>query len=116
MRDGFIVWAHGPFPCGAHTDLLIFQRRLQHHLRPGERALTDKGCKSNRRKWRLNGASPRFASLVRARHETVNRRLKQFRVLGSRYKRSLRKRAFCFHAVANLTQLMMENGEPLFEI
>ena len=43
IRDGIIVWAHGPFPCGAWTDLRIFRSNLKHRLKHGEHVLTDAG-------------------------------------------------------------------------
>jgi hypothetical protein len=47
------------------------------------------------------------------RHETVNRRLKQFYCINLRFRHSLHLHPRFFHAVVNLTQLMIEIGEPL---
>ena len=38
--------------------------------------------------------------MAMARHETINRRLKQFSVLGKRFRQSLNKHKFCHRAVA----------------
>lgn len=64
----------------------------------------------------LNAALLRLHTISRARHETVNRRLKQFAAVGSRFRHDVHLHSACFHAVANLTQLMIENGEELFQI
>ena len=53
--------------------------------------------------------------LVRSRHETVNRRLKQWEILkGVRH--ILEKLGDFFACVSVLTQLNIENGMPLFQV
>lgn len=51
-----------------------------------------------------------------ARHETVNSRIKQFAVLTNAFRHDLDLHYKCFHAVANITQLMIENDEPLYQV
>jgi len=46
----------------------------------------------------------------RARHETINRRFKQFHVLQDVFRHDLTKHQVCFFAVANVTQIMIELG------
>ena len=41
IQTGDIVWSHGPFPPGAHTDLAIFLQGLAHKLKPGEKVKAD---------------------------------------------------------------------------
>jgi uncharacterized Zn-finger protein len=50
---------------------------------------------------------------ISARHETVNRRVKQFSCMNQRFRHPLYLHPRFFHAVISLTQLMKENGEPL---
>ena len=50
------------------------------------------------------------------RYETVNERLKYFNVLSNTFRLPLKRHSACFRAVAVLTQLNIENGEPLFEV
>ncbi len=57
-----------------------------------------------------------FHALARARHEPVNRRFKQFSVIGQRFRHGLSLHSSCFHPVQNLTQVMIQNGEPLFGV
>ena len=53
---------------------------------------------------------------VRKRHETVNKRLKQFGCLRERFRtHNPDKHGQCFRAVAVVAQLALEAGEPLFE-
>jgi hypothetical protein len=53
---------------------------------------------------------------VRAHHETVNKRFKQWSCLLSRFRHDIGKHGDVFRCVAVLTQLAIENGEPLFEV
>lgn len=51
-----------------------------------------------------------------ARHETVNGRIKSFRVLSAVFRHDLTFHSDCFHAIANIVQLMIMNGEPLYDV
>ncbi|OQR89907.1 hypothetical protein ACHHYP_05951 [Achlya hypogyna] len=53
---------------------------------------------------------------IMAPHETVNRRFKQFRVLGSRFTHDVEKHPMCFHCVVNITQRDIECGHSLFQV
>ncbi len=54
----------------------------------------------------------KLQSTIRERHETVNRRFKQFFALGHKFRHNLDVHSI-FHAVANLTHLQMIDN-PLF--
>lgn len=62
------------------------------------------------------GGSKKECVVVRARHETVSRRLEQFFTVGHRFRHEVSHHSACFHAVAILKQLMMENKEPFVYI
>jgi hypothetical protein len=51
---------------------------------------------------------------VRRRQETVNKRLKQFKVLDDIFHHDVEFHGACFRACAVLTQLSINNGNPLF--
>ena len=51
-----------------------------------------------------------------ARHETVNRRLKQFKVLGNKFRHELKKHLDCFNACAITTQLSFNRGEKPYSV
>jgi len=55
-------------------------------------------------------------SRIRARHETVNKRLKQWNVLVHAFSHDISKHIRCCHAVVNVTQIMIQSGEKLFDI
>ena len=121
LRRSEIVWVNGPFPCGRNPDLVIFRNGLKARLRAGERVLADKGYRgeagcvdiprdqdpANLRRWKARIAS---------RHETVNKRLKNFNVLVVPFRHNLRKHRSVFHAVTVVTQVNLTNGDPLFDV
>ncbi len=53
---------------------------------------------------------------IRARHETVDRRLKQISILTTTFRHSLELHGYAFHAVANLMHVSMKLGENVLEI
>lgn len=118
IRTGKIAWAHGPFPCGSYSDVRIFRLGMKRNLDEGELVVADGGYKDERCMACKDEQDPNreFFALVRARHETVNRRFKQFAVLGNRFRHSLKLHSFCFYAVCNITQLLLLSGEPLFSV
>jgi hypothetical protein len=55
-------------------------------------------------------------ALVRWRHETVNKRFKQWKILEDVFRGDISKHGYAFRVVAIITQLAIENGEPLFSV
>ena len=53
---------------------------------------------------------------VRQRHETVNRRMKQWRILKGVFRHDINLHHIAFAAVAVVTQVAISNGEPLFQV
>lgn len=64
----------------------------------------------------LNNDDQKMKSIARSRHETMNRRLKQFGVLVQTFRHDLQKHVYCFHAIANIVQLDIMNGNDLFSV
>lgn len=110
--------ARGPFPCGSYADPRIFRSEMKQCLQPNERVIADRGYPDDCCITPTNVESSKREEFyrIRACQETASRRLKQFCVLGYRFRPNVRLHSFCFHAVANLTQLMVELEEPLFRI
>ena len=110
-----VVWATGPYPCGSFSDLRIFRLRLKHLLaQSGEKAIADKGYLDPQCVQTVHYSS-NLAYRVRARHESINGRLKNFFVLSHTFRHPLSKHATCFFAVLNLTHLLLLE-DPLFNI
>jgi hypothetical protein len=115
------VWINGPFPCGQWSDLKIFWHALMGELEAGEKVETDLGFRgekfhSNEDNIFLSESGQWQKYLVHACHETVNKRLKQWNCLHRVSWHNLRKHGPVFRAVASITQLAIENGEPLFDV
>ena len=53
---------------------------------------------------------------VRARHETLNGQLKNWGILSQVFCHHITMHGDVFRACAVVTQLTIENGEPLFEV
>jgi hypothetical protein len=51
-----------------------------------------------------------------ARHETMNKRFKKFRVLSGTFRHDLEFHQICFYAVAAITQMKIQHDEPLYEL
>ena len=58
----------------------------------------------------------RFKNRARARHETINGRIKSFQVLDVPYRHRELNHASVFEAVCVAVQYDMENGHPLFDM
>ena len=116
IAKGHIVWVNGPYPCGSHPDVKIFRDCLKSHLLPGEVVLADRGYTDERCVSIAPGKDLRTSSLLRARHETLNGRIKSFKATGDVFRHSKSKHSVVFHAVAKLCQLSIMNGNELFSV
>jgi hypothetical protein len=123
ILSGDIVWVHGPFPCGKWPDITIFRHALKYFLGEGERAEADGGYVGECPGFVVApdafvGADrARMKKRIRSRQETVNKRFKQWGCLKQVFRHNddmARHHSSCFRAVAVITQLSIENGEPLF--
>ncbi len=83
-----------------------------------ENVVADGGYKDSRTEKIGDGGKvpDNFRALARAIYETVNRRFKQFGPVGQGFRHDVSLYSMYFHAVANLTQLSIEQGESLFGV
>jgi hypothetical protein len=121
MQTGDIVWIDGAFKPGRWSDLMTFRRNLKQPLAPGEMVEADNGCRGEPNHARTaDGFVPlvddRTKWHARSRHETVNRRLKQWGCLKQVWRHDCQLHKTVFAAVAVITQLAFENGEPPFQV
>ena len=98
IRTGHVVWAYGSLPCGEWPDLRLARSRFILNLQAGEKAIADRGYNDQKKK------------------ETLNGRLKQFCCLKERFRHELYLNPLYFYVVVNLTQMMIEHGEPLYSV
>ena len=84
----------------------------------GQRIVADGGYKDEKciLAHDVVGEYQTLLATVRARQETVDRRFKQFFVVGHRYRHNICLHSACFQAVAIVTQLTLERGSQLFQV
>ena len=122
ILGGDLVWINGPYPAGTWTDIKIFNKVLRHFLEPGERVEADNGYVGavDKVKCPNNPCNPvenePKQSRVRSRHETINGRFKTWQVLKNTYRHDIKRHGEVFRAIAIITQLGIEHGEPLFQV
>jgi hypothetical protein len=117
IQSGEIVWINGPFPCGAWPDIRIARDALVYELdiQGGEMMLADGGHDDGYEIFETptgeRNADQTMKALARAwawaRHETVNGKLKSWRVLSQTYRHPSITHGLCFRAVANITQFQI---------
>lgn len=98
--SGEIVWVHAPFTCGSFSDVRIFRIGMKRKLLRGEYVVahggyTDENCKTVT----TTPSMTRLFSVARARHETVNGRLKTFLVLQSSFRPNISLHSLAFMRV-----------------
>ena len=124
ILTGEIKWINGPFPAGEWTDLTIFRHGLMQHIDLGERVEADDGYDAEspyvtKVPGDLLTRTPEEDALqkrVQGRHETVNARLKRFKVLSEPFRHDVTQHGWVFRAVAVLVQLSVKNGDPLYDV
>jgi hypothetical protein len=108
IQTGWICWWNGPFPCG-NPDLSIARVGICRYLEKEEKIVADGGYRDGGVKFvtptGLHNISDRMRSLARARHETVNGRIKKFQIFSTKYRHQLHRHRDCFQAVVNVTQV-----------
>jgi hypothetical protein len=127
IKTGHIVWINGPFPAG-NSEVTIFRGYLEGQLAEWELVETDTGLRGvNKARIPDQGITSgerKQKSVARARHETVNGKLKVFNVLVAYFHHHaerdravmFEKHAICFGAVAVITQLKLANGEIPYDV
>ena len=125
-----IVAINGPFRPGDWNDIAIFRERTMGMLLEGERVEADDGYRGEpgsidlpgerlgRERVNLLGQwqQRRRKGWVRARHETINRRFKQFQCLNRVYRHGVGTHALCFRACVVLTQIGIDYGEHVWDL
>jgi hypothetical protein len=115
---GNLVWIQGRYP----TDIKIFNAVLTNFLEWYERVEANDGYHGhpNKVKCPLNDIAPAeklaMQARVRARHKTINGCLKNWGILSQVFRHDIHCHGEVFRACAVLTQLTIEQGEPLFSV
>jgi hypothetical protein len=119
IKTGDIVWINGPFPA-ATPDISIFRFRLRDILAPGEKVIADRGYRGDSKvvtPYDYRSHQHKLAmGVLRARHETVNRRFKTFGALQQCFRHTPHKHHMFFRAAAVLIQIGHKNGYSHFHV
>ena len=116
-----ILWWNGGVPAGANPDIVLARSGFINILQGGEKALADKGYSDGQRHFHTpipNAITPaaklfnKQHKQIMARHENVNKRIKQFDILRSWRHKEDAKHKICFGAIVNITQICLD-FEPL---
>ena len=105
--SGNIAWIEGPYAAGKYPDINIFRLALAHWLDPYERVEADDG---------YIGESPHKVKCPGCAANPTENLLKNWEILKQVYRHDIIEHGDFFRAVAVITQLSIENGEPLFEV
>lgn len=118
IKKGHIVWVNGPFECGKYPDIAIFKHNMVTDLIEGEKVVADNGynhfaCITPSS---VRDMDKSLHKRIRARHETVNARLKFFNSIKHTFRHDISLHSTVFHAVANLAALNIQTSDPLFSL
>ena len=119
---GEIVWVHGPVRAG-ENDINVARQACVSFLNDNEMAIADSGYRGEADHLKtpdiFNFRSKddvRQAAVARARHETLNKRIKNKNILVHKFRHPLDFHSACFRAVCVIEQLNIVNGNPLFSV
>lgn len=120
VYENKIVWINGPRPAGSHPDITLFREGLKDIIPDGRKVIGDRGYRGESNL--ISTPNPHdakelrdFKSRARARHETLNGRLKNFQVLSGRFRHKQDNHKTVFEAICVIVQYQLENGSPLFQ-
>lgn len=122
ITTGYIVWISPGFRAGRFPDISIFRLSgLKNRLiAEGEKTVADLGYRGEPLCVNLptdgNNEYQYEMAQARARHETCNRRFKNWACMKNCFRHSITLHQACFEAVAVLTQMLIKSGESLYGV
>jgi hypothetical protein len=120
IQTGDIVWVNGPFKCGQWPDVSIFREGLKALLLPREQVEADGGYRGEPKcrvpSMARNMDEYKKKKAARARHETINGRLKSWGILKQVFRHNLNFHNSVFMAIAVLTQLTINRGNRPYQV
>lgn len=115
-----LVWMNGPFPATSN-DQGVYNKGLANKVHRNKLVVCDKGY--NLRSETLCKPDPRdsielreFKARARARHESFNKRIKNFKCMQVKFHHGPHLHKHCFEAICVICQYQLENGCPLFDV
>lgn len=115
--DGNIVWVSPPYR-GSINDKTIFRQGLRFLIPERYLAVADQGYTAGPNLTIVSEFDSvdviLFKKRLLSRHETANKRIKDFAVVSTKFRHGVDLHHIFFDAVATICQYNIENGEPLF--
>ena len=116
VRNGHICWVFGGFRAGV-SDLKMTRWGLHCELPPNEKVIADKGYNGEPDRFITpplddNHPMGRYLKLIMARHEVINKRIKDWGAMSGIWRHGWESHVVAFEAVTQLIQIKMENGDP----
>lgn len=120
IKTGYIVHINGPFLPGAWPDIKIARAQLHAMLPHGEYYLADCGYRAidapSITRDEIAPFERREMGLLLARHETINRRFKDWEILKQQFRHKEEFHGPVFTAIAVMTQMEIESGHFVYDI
>ena len=123
IQCGEIVWINGPYEAGLCPDIKIFNQDLRFYLEEFERVEADQGYKASDPEFvkapygsLRPKESEKVKGVVRARHETVNKKFKRCNILSNVYRHDIANHNFLFRSIDVIKLLSISLGEGLFSV
>ena len=123
ILSGVLVWINGPYEPGIWNDISIFRHALLTELDDGERVEADNGYRGELPMYvkcpksiANHAAIEAAAAFVRRQQKMINKRFKQWGILKQVFRGDITQHGQVFRVCAIVTQLAIENGEPLFQV
>jgi DDE superfamily endonuclease len=121
VRSQKILWVSGPYQAGMpDVEMPRQPDGILTKIPAGKKIIADKAYRGEANK--LSTPNPHDSAVVsaykgraRARHETVNKRIKDYQIAQQRFRHCIEKHKVAFEAVCILVQYDLENNNPLFE-
>ena len=120
IQTGWIVFVDGPYPAGMWPDLSISRDGLNQALEKGEMFVADGGYRDSHGWSRTptghNTREDYMYAVARARHETVNRLIKNFSAMRNQWRHHRRKHGIAFLAAANVVQARIQLEPSVYQV
>lgn len=121
IQTGRICWINGPYPPGDFPDLEIFRLYLKDKLDDFECVEADEGYRGDDKvrtphdyernpDWKVMKAN------ARARHEAINGRLKNFKILTQAYRGDRNNHHLVFNAIAFIVNVEIIMGRGTWQV
>ena len=120
IATGEIVWVMGGYPCGDWPDIEIARAGILNLIDEDEKVIADGGYRGDDRILHKTGEhnsyTARIRSVVRARHETINSRIKAYAIVSTKFRHNIGIHTQCFYSITNLVQLELKYESPAFQL